>query len=179
MKIYTRTGDKGETSLLGGTRVPKYHPRVDALGTLDELNSSIGVALSFLSDKKYDPLKEKLINIQKDLIKISSVFAFPAFQKVEGLDKQVLESEKLIDVLTTQMPPLKNFLLPGGGKAGALLHLSRAIARRAERRAIILLDKEGIDNNIIIYLNRLSDLLFTMARFANYKDQQKEITAHP
>ena len=166
MKIYTRTGDKGETSLLGGTRVPKHHPRVEALGALDELNSSIGVALAFLSDKKNDPLKEKLINIQKDLIKISSVLAFPAFQKVEGLDKQALEFEKLIDALSSQMPPLKNFILPGGGKAGALLHLSRAIARRAERRVVILSDKEGIDNNIIIYLNRLSDLLFTTARFA-------------
>lgn len=167
MKIYTRTGDKGETSLLGGTRSPKSHPRIDALGTLDELNSAIGVAVAFLSEKKHASLKKKLINIQKDLIKISSVLASPAFQKVEGLDKRVAEFEKLIDSLSSQMPPLKSFILPGGGKSGALLHLSRAIARRAERKAVTLFDKEGIDNNILIYLNRLSDLLFTMARVAN------------
>ncbi len=175
MKIYTHAGDKGATSLGSGSRVSKNDIRIETLGTLDELNSAIGVVLAFLSDKKHALLKKKLINIQKDLIKISSALAFPAFHKVEGLDKQVLEFEKLIDALSGQMPPLKNFILPGGSKAGALLHLSRAIARRAERRVVTLFDKEGIDNNIIIYLNRLSDLLFTMARFANLKDQQKEI----
>lgn len=167
MKIYTRLGDKGQTSLLNGERVFKNDIRIEALGTLDELNSAIGVALSFFSEKKHAPLKKKLLNIQKDLIKISSALASPAFQKVEGLDKRVAEFEKLIDALSGQMPPLKNFILPGGSKAGALLHLSRSITRRAERRVVTLFDKEGIDNNIIIYLNRLSDLLFTIARFAN------------
>ncbi len=167
MKVYTRAGDKGQTSLLSGERVLKNDIRIEALGTLDELNSAIGVALAFLSDKKHLPLKKRLVNIQKDLIKISSVLAFPAFQKVEELDKQVSEFEKLIDALSGQMPPLKNFILPGGTKAAAFLHLSRAIARRAERRAVTLFDKEGIDDDIIIYLNRLSDLLFTIARFAN------------
>lgn len=172
MPIYTRTGDKGQTSLLGGTRVPKYHPRVEAIGTVDELSSSIGLSLAFLSNQK---LKKELTKIQNDLYKISSSLASPALSVVVGLDKRVAEFEKLIDVLTTQMPPLKNFLLPGGGKAGASLHVCRAIARKSERRVVALFDKDGIDSNIIIYLNRLSDLLFTMARFSNFKDQQKEI----
>jgi cob(I)alamin adenosyltransferase len=167
MPIYTRTGDKGQSSLLNGERVPKNDIRIEALGTLDELNSSIGVARAFLSDKEQALLKKNLINIQEDLIKISSILALPAFQKVAGLDKRVLEFEKLIDALTQDLPPLKKFILPGGSKAGAFLHLSRAIARRAERRVFALFDKEGIDNNIIIYLNRLSDLLFTLARFVN------------
>ncbi len=176
MSIYTHTGDKGQTSLLNGSRVSKNDIRIEALGTLDELNSAIGVSLAFLEEEK---LKKELIKIQNDLIKISSALASPKLCTIAGLSKRVAEFEKLIDTLSSQMPPLKNFLLPGGGKAGALLHLSRAIARKAERRAVALFDKEGIDNNIIIYLNRLSDLLFTMARFANYKDQQKEITTHP
>lgn len=167
MKIYARAGDKGQTSLRSGARVFKNDVRIETLGTLDELNSAIGVAVVFFSDKEHKPLKKKLINIQEDLIQISSALAFPVFHKVEGLDKRVAEFEKLIDALTGQMPPLKNFILPGGTKAGAFLHLSRAITRRAERRAVTLFDKEGIDNNIIIYLNRLSDLLFTMARFSN------------
>lgn len=173
MKIYTSTGDKGETSLLGGMRVPKYHARVEAFGTVDELNSAIGVSLAFLSEEK---LKKELTRIQNDLYKISSSLASPSVCPVAGLDKRVSELEKLIDILTLQIPILKSFILPGGGKAGALLHLSRAISRRAERRIVALSENEPVHSDIIIYLNRLSDLLFTMARFANFKDKQKEIT---
>jgi len=167
MKIYTRAGDKGQTSLLSGERVLKNDIRIEALGTLDELNSAIGVSLAFLLDKKHTKLKKELTKIQNDLIKISSVLASPKLCVIAGLNKRVAEFEKLIDALSGQMPSLKNFILPGGTKAGAFLHLSRAIARRAERRVVTLFDKEGIDDNIIIYLNRLSDLLFTIARFAN------------
>lgn len=169
MKIYTRTGDKGETSLLGGMKVSKSHVRVEAYGTLDELNSSIGVSLSFLVEEKYTVLRKELTKIQNDLIEISSALASPKLYIVAGLDKRVAGFEKLIDALSGQMPPLKNFILPGGTKPGALLHLSRAIARRAERRIVALPKSEYIDNNILVYLNRLSDLLFTMARFANFK----------
>lgn len=179
MKIYTRTGDKGETSLLGGMRVPKNHNRVEACGTLDELNSSLGVSLSFLGEEKHATLKKELIKIQNDLIKISSALASPKLCKINGLDKRVAEFEKLIDSLTEHLPPLKTFILPGGGKAGALLHLSRAVARRAERGIVALPKGEYIDENILVYLNRLSDLLFVIARSANFKDKQKEITLKP
>jgi len=164
MPIYTRLGDKGQTSLLNGSKVPKNDIRIETLGTLDELNSAIGVSLAFLKDKK---LQKELIKIQNDLMRICSILASPELCVIAGLNKRIVEFEKLIDALSGQMPPLKNFILPGGTEAGALLHLSRAVARRAERRIVTLFDKEGIDDNIIIYLNRLSDLLFTIARFAN------------
>lgn len=176
MKIYTRTGDKGQTSLLGGIKVSKCHARVEAYGAVDELSSSIGLSIAFLSDQK---IKKELAKIQNDLYKINSSLASPVLCIVAGLDKRVVELEKLIDSLVEQIPPLKNFILPGGGKAGSLLHVCRAIARRAERRIVVLIEDEGVDKNITIYLNRLSDLLFTMARFANFKDKEKEIIPNP
>lgn len=167
MKIYTRTGDKGETSLLGGMRVPKNHARVEAYGTLDELGSFIGVSLVFLEEKKHLRLKKELTKVQKDLIEINSALASPNLSTVAVLDKRIVEFEKIIDDLTEKMPPLKSFILPGGTKESAFLHLSRALARRAERRTVSLHEAEGVDDNILAYLNRLSDLLFTMARFVN------------
>lgn len=179
MAIYTRTGDKGETSLFNKKRVSKADVRVEAYGTVDELNSSIGVVIAEVQSYSLK-LKVELIKIQNDLLDIGSALANPQGVALQGdalrsLGKRVVEFEQFIDWMTNKMPILKNFILPGGGRAGALLHLTRAISRRAERRVVALNNKEGVDNNIIIYLNRLSDLLFTMSRFANFKEKKKEV----
>ena len=174
MPIYTRAGDKGKTSLFSGVRISKADLKVETYGTIDELNSAIGVVLSEIRNPKSE-IRKKLTNIQNDLLDIGSTLANPKSKSLNHLEKRVREFEKLIDEMTDELPSLKNFVLPGGGREGAMLHLSRAICRRAERRIVALNDKEEIDGNIIIYFNRLSDLLFTMARFTNFKEKKKEI----
>lgn len=174
MKIYTRTGDKGTTGLFGGKRVSKYDVRIEAIGTVDELNSAIGLAIAQNQKSK---LKTELTKIQGDLFEIGAVLATPARVRVKEkrvheefgkhLEQRVLEFEKLIDLLTSKLSALRSFILPGGGKAGASLHLARSICRRAERRIVALSQEETVDGGIIKYINRLSDLLFTMARFVN------------
>ena len=171
MAIYTRTGDKGKTSLFDGKRVLKSDKKVETYGTVDELNSAIGAAAAFV---KVASIKKELEEIQNDLLEIGSSLAVSTTLPVDQLSKRPVEFEKLIDKLTKQMPPLSQFILPGGGKGGSLLHVARTIARRAERRVVGLSKSENIDDITIIYLNRLSDLLFTMARFVNYKEGQKE-----
>lgn len=177
MPIYTRTGDKGETSLFDGTRVLKSHKRVETYGTIDELNSSIGVALSEIKDTKIKikEVSDELEKIQHDLFDIGSALATPHPLPVIGLENRSKEFEKVIDKITKKMPKLQDFILPGGGKAGSYLHVCRTIARRAERQLVTLMQKEDIDDAIVIYLNRLSDLLFTMARYVNYVEKKKEI----
>lgn len=173
MPIYTRKGDRGETSLFGGKRVKKFDLRVETYGTIDELNSAIGVTIS--QNQKYNSkIKNELEKIQNDLLDIGSALANPIFKPLPKLVGSVNRFEKLIDSMTGEMPPLKNFILPGGGTTGSFLHLSRTIARRAERSVVELAEREKIDERIIKYLNRLSDLLFTMSRFANFKEKQKE-----
>lgn len=180
MAIYTRTGDKGKTSLFSGLRVSKADIRVEAYGTIDELNSLIGVSISNLKSQN-SKLRNELTKIQNDLLEIGSNLANPASKPLNYLEKRVKEFEDFIDWMTEKMPKLSNFILPGGGKAGATLHLARAISRRAERRVVALNNPSAIsgrgkiDNNIIIYLNRLSDLLFTMSRFVNFKEKKKEV----
>jgi cob(I)alamin adenosyltransferase len=174
MPIYTRTGDKGQTSLFDGTRVLKSHPRVETYGTIDELNSTIGAVIAHLKPKQIS-LKKELANIQHDLLAIGSALATPDPLPVVGLEQRAKEFEKLIDTMTNKMPPLKQFILPGGGKAGSQLHIARTITRRAERQLVNLLQKEDVDQSIVVYLNRLSDLFFTMARFVNHLDKKKEI----
>ncbi|MEK9176199.1 MAG: cob(I)yrinic acid a,c-diamide adenosyltransferase [Patescibacteria group bacterium] len=169
--IYTRTGDKGKTSLFDGKRVLKSDKKVEAYGTIDELNSSIGAAAAFI---KVRSINKQLEEIQNDLLEIGSSLAVSTTLPVDQLNSRPKELEILIDKLTKQLPPLNQFILPGGGKGGALLHVARTVARRAERNIVRLSQKEQIDQTIIIYLNRLSDLLFTMARFINYKMKQKE-----
>lgn len=184
VKVYTKTGDKGETSLFGGKRVPKFSLRVEAYGTVDELNSAIGVAIAHVSSSKYQVLriKKELIKIQHDLFDIGSSLANPnpkyPKETSEFIQKKVQEFEKLIDAMAEVIPDFQCFILPGAGKAGAHLHLCRTIARRAERRIIELSRKEPINPDIIIYVNRLSDMLFTMARFVNYKEKKKETIWH-
>lgn len=175
MPIYTRTGDKGDTSLFDGTRVPKFHPRVETYAVIDELNSVLGETLAFLPKAKFPSLAKDIESIQHDLFAIGSALALPHPMPVIGLEKRPKEFEVQIDTMTKKMPELKNFILPGGGKPGALLHVSRTLARRAERRVVALQQEEEVDAAIVIYLNRLSDLLFTMARFVNYQMKQKEI----
>ncbi len=173
MAIYTRTGDKGKTSLFDGTRVLKSHIRVDAYGTVDELNSTIGFAAAQLRTEN-KKLRIELESIQNDLLDIGSALATPHAMPVIGLETRSADFEALIDKMTHKMPELKNFILPGGGKAGASLHVCRTIARRVERKLVALMQKEEVDQAIVVYINRLSDLLFTMARFANYIEKKKE-----
>lgn len=171
VKIYTKTGDKGETSLFGGTRVLKSSIRVEAYGAVDELNSAIGVSVA---ETKNIKLKTRLINIQSDLFEVGSALANPNNSKVNNLEERVKDFEAMIDEMTKVLPVLRNFILPGGGILGAKLHLVRAVCRRAERRIVELAQKEKVDKSILIYFNRLSDLLFTFARFVNFKEGQKE-----
>jgi len=181
MAIYTRKGDKGKTFLANGKRVLKSDLRVKCLGTIDEFNSMLGVVLAEVQKSKVktqncnSKLKIELEKIQNDLLDIGSNLAHPKLASQGlALQKRVKEFEDFIDRMTAGMPKLSNFILPGGGKTGAMLHFARAICRRAERRIVELKNKEKIDKNIIIYFNRLSDLLFTMARFANFKGKKKE-----
>jgi len=176
MSIYTKFGDKGKTSLYAGKTVSKGSLRVNAYGTVDELNSFLGVVLSLVKDKK---LKDKIIVIQKDLFETGASLASPVGNKNKNLskylNKRVLEFEKEIDALTKKLPKLENFILPGGGKTGSSLHFARTLVRRAERRVVELSEKEKINTEIIIFLNRLSDLLFMYARDINYQEKQKEL----
>ncbi len=186
MKIYTRTGDKGETSLFGGKRIKKSDLRVDTYGTIDELNSAIGVVLSLLQ-KKSAILKNELISVQHDLFEIGAYLATPKDIHVQKgkriqqtfkpfLTKRVLEIEKAIDRLTEKLEPMKTFILPGGSHAGSMLHLARTISRRAERRIVSLSQEQHIDEALLTYVNRLSDFLFTLARSINSLEKKKETT---
>jgi cob(I)alamin adenosyltransferase len=173
MKIYTRTGDKGETSLFGGKRVPKNSLRVDTYGIVDELNSAVGVVLAHVSPEE-KKLRDLLVSIQHDLLLIGSSLANPVQKPLPYLQKREKVFERHIDQMTEKLPELRNFILPGGGKAGAFLHLARTICRRAERRVVQLSREEPIEEGILRYFNRLSDLLFTMARFINFTENQTE-----
>ncbi|MBI2028705.1 MAG: cob(I)yrinic acid a,c-diamide adenosyltransferase [Candidatus Levybacteria bacterium] len=177
MPIYTRKGDKGKTSLFGGIRISKNNIRVEAYGTVDELNCSIGMAIVEISNIKnqISKIKDELIKIQNDLLDIGSNLANPESKALPYLEKRVEEFEDQIDEMTEKMPPLRNFILPGGGKTGALLHFARTVCRRGERGIVELDKSEKIDIQIIMYMNRLSDLLFTMARFVNFQEKKKEV----
>jgi cob(I)alamin adenosyltransferase len=170
MKIYTKTGDGGETGLFGGERVSKNSLRIEAYGTIDELNSFIGMTINGLDDSSIKPLLEK---IQNQLFTIGADLATPDNKKNEKLDiKRTpsqfhLEIEKEIDSYEEKLDPLKNFILPGGPNGAAYLHICRAITRRAERKVVALNNVEKIGENIIIFLNRLSDLFFVLARYEN------------
>ncbi len=173
MPIYTRTGDRGTTSLFDTTRVLKSSARVETYGTIDELNSTIGAVIAHLEDST-GLVEKELLQIQNDLLEIGAALANPKAVPIKGLNKRPTDFEKLIDKMTDKLPELRNFILPGGSKAGSLLHIARTIARRAERIIVGLIQDEKVDQDIIIYVNRLSDLLFTMARFVNQAEKKKE-----
>ena len=170
MKIYTKTGDQGQTSLFDNTRVSKSDARVDAYGEIDELNAALGAARAAGTDPDLHAVLEE---IQKELFAIGARLADPSHRiaarvsKADVADSQVSRLESTIDRLENELPPLRRFILPGGSPAGSLLHLARTICRRAERRVVALTDP--VDPVIIVYLNRLSDLLFVMARAANHR----------
>ena len=171
MPIYTRFGDNGKTSLFGGDVVEKSSLRVCAYGEIDELNASIGIISSEIQNKE---IEEKLEKIQNDLFTIGSELASRKETTTKINPKRTKEMEEEIDKMDKELEPLKNFILTGGNKVAALIHLSRTICRRAERSVVRLSNEEQIDSTIIIYLNRLSDLLCTMARYVNFKKGEKE-----
>ena len=186
MAIYTKKGDKGRTSLGSGVRVWKDSRRVEVYGAIDELNSLLGVIEADLSlaNKKYAKprlnrgkyLSEIIITVQNDLFCIGSYLSNPANSSlISGLSENTLMFESQIDEMTTLLPELENFILPGGGRIGANLHLARAVSRRAERKLVSLIKKEKVNSDVVSYINRLSDLFFTMSRFANFSDKKKEI----
>jgi len=173
MSIYTRTGDKGKTSLIGGKRVLKSNPRIETYGTIDELNSVLGVVVSNISGKS-KKLEKDLERIQCDLFEIGAYLANPSGKPIKRLSERISDFEKEIDKQTTALPALRNFILPGGGMTGASLHQARTVCRRAERHVVALIQKENVDENVMKYLNRLSDLLFSTARYVNHTEQKKE-----
>lgn len=178
MKIYTKKGDRGQTSLGSGVRVPKYHMRVETYGTVDELNAIVGMSIASFGETVWEgKLKRTLLVIQNDLFNVGSYLASPAQKKLlKVLPHHVEDFEREIDEMTQKLPSLSSFILPGGTKSSSLLHLARTVSRRAERRLVELNDKEVIDPSVLVYINRLSDLFFTMARYVNCKKKRKDIT---
>jgi cob(I)alamin adenosyltransferase len=180
MKIYTKTGDKGQTSLIGGTRVPKHHIRIEAYGTVDELNSYIGL----LRDQELDAHSFKvLVEIQDRLFTIGANLASdPGVSKMKVpflMDQDVRDLEKEIDGMNESLPELKNFILPGGGATVSFAHIARCICRRAERTVVHLSEESEVAENIIKYLNRLSDYLFVLARKIAHDSGSTEIAWNP
>lgn len=183
MKIYTKTGDAGTTSLFGGTRVPKYHLRIETYGTVDELNSHIGL----LRDQKIDnKTYTTLLKIQNELFTIGAMLATPpenetlksgknrlAINKITPLEISFLEHE--IDTIQKTLPEMTHFILPGGHQTVSFCHITRCVCRRVERLTILLHEKEPVNKHILIYLNRLSDYFFVLARKLTVDTKAKEI----
>ncbi len=183
MKIYTKTGDKGTTALFGGTRVPKHHIRIDSYGTVDELNSYIGL----LRDQNTgEEIKGLLINIQDRLFTIGSILATDPEKATlkngkERLnipkisDSDIEDLEKAIDKMNEELPEMTHFILPGGHQSVSFCHIARCVCRRAERLSTALYDIQPFDDKVLIYLNRLSDYLFVLARKLSKELQAEEI----
>lgn len=175
MKIYSLTGDDGYTSLSGGERVPKYHPRVEAYGSVDELNSWIGLLRDVIDDEKS---RKTLLIIQDGLMKSSAVLANVNSRKgvITPDADLVLFIENEIDTIENTLPVLKNFILPGGSVNASYCHIARSVCRRAERNVLRLKKEELVPDTINIFLNRLSDYLFVLARMIGYNSGYKEIS---
>ncbi|NVJ88901.1 MAG: cob(I)yrinic acid a,c-diamide adenosyltransferase [Flavobacteriaceae bacterium] len=183
MKIYTKTGDKGTTALFGGTRVKKYNLRIESYGTVDELNSYIGL----IKDQEIsDTIKTVLLNIQNELFTLGAMLATPPEKETLKSGKERLNIpkvnvgsieflEKQIDSMDSELPQMTHFILPGGHQAVSFCHIARCVCRRAERLCVELNDNETINTDILIYLNRLSDYLFTLARKLTKDLQVEEI----
>lgn len=165
-KIYTKQGDEGETGLYNGKRVPKNHVIMEACGTIDEVNASIGLILTCV---KNEIITIQLKSIQQLLFTIGAVLANPASSETRPSPADIEHLERAIDDMTSQLPPLKNFILPGGTLLAARIHITRSIVRRAERRVVTVSQHNKVPDNIIRYLNRLSDYFFVLARYGNYK----------
>lgn len=180
MKIYTRTGDSGDTGLFGGGRVAKDDQRVEAYGDVDELNAVLGMARAIEVMPRID---EVLVPVQRDLFAIGALLATPDRDKMaQHLEKARIDEERitqlehLIDDAESELEPLRSFILPGGSPKAAALHVARTVCRRAERRVVTLQRTVEIPSLVVIYLNRLSDLLFTLARLANHRAGAGEVT---
>ena len=180
MKIYTRTGDAGDTMLFGGGRVSKDHPRVAAYGAVDELNAAVGWAITQIGD---DALADRLLPLQHDLFAIGSALA--AVPREDGGRhphlpplpvERTVEMEQWIDEAAAELPELREFVLPGGTPGAAALHLARTVCRRAERKVVHLALHEAVEEDVIVYLNRLGDLLFSCARLANHRAGHPDVT---
>ncbi len=183
MKIYTKTGDKGTTALYGGSRVPKHHLRIECYGTVDELNSYIGL----IRDQEIDNnTKEALVKIQDELFTLGAMLATPKEKEVLKNGKERLNIPKInseyieyleaqMDQMNDELPPMTHFILPGGHQTVSFCHITRCVCRRAERLCAALNDEEDIDNNILMYLNRLSDYLFVLARKLTKDLQANEV----
>nr|XP_009862379.1 cob(I)yrinic acid a,c-diamide adenosyltransferase, mitochondrial-like [Ciona intestinalis] len=186
VKVYTKTGDKGTTSLFTGERRTKFHEVFDALGDVDELNSNIGLARQHLVESpkhvELNDISKFLERIQCTLLDIGSCVATPPntatekqLQRTEFDSKLVEELEEWIDHYWTALPELKNFILPSGGKSSCSLHVSRSVCRRAERKVSVLFHKDEVSADVAKYVNRLSDLLFTLARYVAFVEGNEEI----
>jgi cob(I)alamin adenosyltransferase len=179
-KIYTRTGDEGQTSLGDGKRLPKFHPRVEAYGSIDEANSAIGTAVLHIQDAA---VRKVLERVQNDLFDVGADLCLPESRQFDRevlrvSDQQVLWLEQRIDEFNVGLASLTSFVLPGGSEASALLHQARTVTRRAERRIVELANQEGVNPATIKYVNRLSDLLFVFARYMNDQGKQ-DVTWKP
>ena len=180
LKIYTKAGDDGQTALFGGGRVEKDHPRVEAYGDVDELNAFLGMARAVEMMPRID---EVLVPIQRDLFSIGALLATPDHDKMrEQLLKaridsdRIAELERAIDECERELEPLRSFILPGGTPKSAALHVARTVCRRAERRIVALHRADPLPELVVIYMNRLSDLLFVLARVANRRAGAGEVT---
>lgn len=183
MKIYTKTGDKGTTALFGGTRVPKYHLRIESYGTVDELNSYIGL----IRDQEIDDsLKKALAKIQSDLFTLGAMLATPPEKEVLKSGKERLNISKItessiqfledeIDLMNNDLPQMTHFILPGGHQTVSFCHIARCVCRRSERLTVALNEEETISDTVLKYLNRLSDYLFVLARKLTQDLQAEEI----
>ena len=187
MKIYTKTGDKGETSLFGGTRVPKHHLRIEAYGTVDELNFFIGLIRDQKIDKRHI---QNLIKIQNDLFTLGAMLATPPEKEKLKTGKERLYISKInqasvafledeIDAMNKTLSPMTHFVLPGGHTTVSFCHIARCVCRRAERLASQLNDESAINEQILVYLNRLSDYLFVLARKLTIENKAQEIAWIP
>lgn len=183
MKIYTKTGDQGKTSLFGGTRVPKHHIRIESYGTVDELNSYLGLIRDQQIDQTY---KTFLADIQHDLFTFGAILATPHenemlkngqprlnIQRIE--EKDIEKLEHAMDAMNESLPPMTNFVLPGGHTTVSYCHIARCVCRRAERLAVHLNEIDPIDERVLQYLNRLSDYLFVLARKLTFDLQAEEV----
>ena len=182
VKIYTKTGDTGETSLFSGQRVPKNDPFIEALGSVDECNSAIGIALSFMGNEpSLKQTRHQLEIIQHTLFDLGASLATPRtravgskIEKTRFDDEGIHLLEKWIDQMEETLPELHTFILPGGHSAGAFLHLARSICRRAERNITPISKNADVSKNVTVYLNRLSDYLFVASRYVNHLCKQPE-----
>jgi cob(I)alamin adenosyltransferase len=179
-KIYTRTGDRGDTGLFGGGRVGKDHPRVEAYGDIDELNAAVGLARSIELMPRID---EVLVPVQRDLFGLGALLATPDRERMHQQlakaridEARIAQLEHAIDDGDGELEPLRAFILPGGTPKSAALHVARTVCRRAERRVVRLQHEVEIPPLVVVYLNRLSDLLFTLARLANARAGAGEVT---